>query len=426
MKTGVLLALLLWQGQVLPGSGPETDASHMRFQRVIAVPAAAPTCTVLDGRVFAGAASRSLEDLRLFTPDGRELPFALTESSSLAEPTAEAALRNVKSGASELSFDLEMPPGRVYSELDLRLAAKDFLASAEVTDAASGIALGTFTIFDLSSEHLGRSTVLALQEATAPVLHLRIRFRSPSGAPLHVPASALRSVEVPPSREAQTLYTTVLSAPPATQGEQSVASFDVPAHVPVERVAVALPPSFSSNFMRTIAVRSFLPGQRVPVEEVTGQIDRVHIDPPSQLRTPALRDQHMAMNAVLSSNLHERTRVEVRIENGREAPLPLRAVELQMRQRRICFAPPQPGSYTLRYGDPGLRAPVSAASFLPNQSFQTADLGDEQPNPAYTPRNEVRPYTVRHPELLWIALFSLVALLGAIAIGSARHQRRIQ
>jgi hypothetical protein len=47
--------------------------------------------------------------------------------------------------------------------------------------------------------------------------------------------------------------------------------------------------------------------------------------------------------------------------------------------------------------------------------------GAEQPNPAYQPRPDERPFTEKHPALLWLALVAVVVLLGAIALRSANR-----
>ena len=61
--------------------------------------------------------------------------------------------------------------------------------------------------------------------------------------------------KVPPSREAQTIYTTVAeTATIATKGRETVATFVVPAQIPVERVSFVLAPGFTGNFSRVVKV----------------------------------------------------------------------------------------------------------------------------------------------------------------------------
>ena len=428
MKLFTALAVLLLQAGHLIQSGPSADPAHLRFQRAITPSSPGPACAVIDGDTFAHSASRTAEDLRLFDAAGNEVPYALTESSSQPEPPAPATVLNLGTLGNALVFDLAMP-ARPYSEIDLRLNARDFLASAHVTDKATGTDLGTFTLFDLTSQHLARSTALLLQEATFRTLHVTVHFTTPSGDPQPLPPTVVQGADVPASREAQTLYTAVLSTSELHQtGPYTLATFNIPAHVPVERVGFTLDPAFHANFIRAVDIKTYTDGQSSPADDVTGDIFRVDRPTPAALDTPAIHDEHLSLNAALGGNLREGARVVVAIANGNDRPLPIRAIQLEMRERRVCFDAQSATAYTLRYGDPALRAPVYDYARLFNTAGPThpTPLGPEQPNPHFTPRADTRPYTERHPELLWIALLAVVAILGATAIGSVKHQRRIQ
>jgi hypothetical protein len=116
--------------------------------------------------------------------------------------------------------------------------------------------------------------------------------------------------------------------------------------------------------------------------------------------------------------------VTIAVANGNDAPLPIRAVKLEMRQRRICFAAVAGTAYTLRYGDEALRAPVYdyARLFDGAAKSQTAALGAERLNASFVARADTRPYSERHPELLWIGLIAVVAVLGVTAVNSMKHK----
>jgi hypothetical protein len=114
--------------------------------------------------------------------------------------------------------------------------------------------------------------------------------------------------------------------------------------------------------------------------------------------------------------------VEVAIENGNDTPLPLTAIRLEMRQRKICFDAPAAQPLTLFYGDPALTAPQYDYERLFSLSGVTraAQLSPEQLNPAYRDRPDSRPLTDRHPHLLWIALLVVICILAIVAIRSSR------
>src|SRR5580704_11045902 len=99
----------------------------------------------------------------------------------------------------------------------------------------------------------------------------------------------VRGAEVPPSREAQTLYTTVAETTVVTTvGRESRAEFAIPRRVPVERVSFVLAPDFKGNFSRKVRVTAIADAKpagdgdgnadlRAPLPEVvTGNILRVH------------------------------------------------------------------------------------------------------------------------------------------------------
>ena len=182
MKGVALLAILLWQ--TVPGNEPPVaKPADLRYLRAIHVPAGSgQTCAVIDGGIFPHAAP-SLTDLRIFPVQDQasgaaaphEVPYAITMSEAVTVETQQAHLLNLglASGASnQIVFDLEMPE-RAYTgvTLDLDPEVHDFLMTATVSgsDALVGgksTALGSFTLFDLSSQHLSRDTTLPLEEST--------------------------------------------------------------------------------------------------------------------------------------------------------------------------------------------------------------------------------------------------------------------
>jgi hypothetical protein len=113
----------------------------------------------------------------------------------------------------------------------------------------------------------------------------------------------------------------------------------------------------------------------------------------------------------------------VTIENGDDAPMTLASVRLQMLERTFCFEAAAGTSYTLYYGDSALTAPRYdyATLFVAQANALPATSGPEQPNAGYQPRPDDRPFTEKHPALLWIALVAVIALLGAIALRSAKR-----
>jgi hypothetical protein len=447
MKSAALLAILLWQ--VGLANGPPVA---MQYERAIHVAGderqagAGQACAVLDAPIFPHAAP-SLTDLRIFQEASagaavHEVPYAITLSEAASEETEPARVLNLGSVSGQIVFDLEMPQ-RAYTDVTLNLdpAAHDFIATAVVTGAnaprvGKGTALGSFTLFDLTSQHLSRDTTIPLQESTFKVLHVELRFSPAPGntAARFVPAMVC-GASVPPSREAQTIYSTVASVSVPTTGALATprkTRFDLnlPLRVPVERVSLDLAPGYSGNFSRDVTIHArsnpdatTTPADSLPVETLTGSISRVHMTQGGH----SIDQLQLSVPAVLGANLQHPAHVWIEIENGDDQALPIAAVRLEMRQRKICFGAPIGGTLALFYGDSEIAAPVYdyARLFVASRADLVAELGPEGLNANYrAPAAEVRPFAERHPEMLWIALMVAICSLGVVALKAARNVGR--
>lgn len=412
---------------------PPTPSSFL-YQRAIIIPVgtAPNACAILDANVFAHA--NPLEDLRLYAAS-QEVPYAFYLSSTTSPTGDPARILNLglKSGR-HISFDLEMPQ-RPYSSVDLNLNAHDFLASARVSGLKSlsdkePVAIGTFTLFDLTAQRLGRSATLAFAESTFPYLHVDLTLTpAPGNNALAITPAIVVSAEIPPSRLAQTLYTPVAETTTIAQRpRQSVATFTIPARVPIERITVDLDPTDHTNFSRTLSIiaqelppasKTDAPAIQEPAERLSGEISRVRLNEAGQ----QIQEESLSVPATLGSNSQSPASIEVAIENGDDRPLKIRAVRLEMRERKLCFAVPASPT-TLLYGAPTVPAPVYdfGRLFNPAEPVRIATLGAEQPNPLYTaPQPKPKSLTERYPQLLWIALFAVVAILAAVAFRSAKR-----
>ena len=199
----------------------------------------------------------------------------------------------------------------------------------------------------------------------------------------------------------------------------------------MERIAFELDPNFKGNFKREVRVtakpKNTAPGD---IETVTGEISRIHMTVGRDLprlgfanEGRTIDDVRLEMPATLGANLHGDAMVEIAVENGDDAPLPLKAVRLEMRERRLCFDAVRAPSPVMYYGDSALLAPVYDYAKLPPpaENLQVAQLADELPNPGFMDRADARPFTERHPELLWVVLLAAICVLGFVALRSSRR-----
>ena len=431
-----LLGLLLWQS----APHPTDPASHFRYRRSLTLSqspsSAAQACAVLDANVFAHAAA-SLKDVRLFS-GSTEIPYATTLSEPLQQEAEDARILNLHSQGGHILFDLEMPH-RPYTGLVLDLAAQDYIAKVVVSGTSkpgstNSTKLGTFTLFDLTSEHLSHDITVPLSESTFPYLHLDLALTPSSSSKTTTPSlnlpTVVKAVSVPPSREAQSIYTTTQRATSLAQkGETTVAFFKVDTHVPVERIVFQLPASYKGNFSRTVKIEA----RRVPgdssenlaapsgVEDATGSILRVHKSEAGN----NLSAESLSIPVSLGSNMQRPAQVNITVENGQDAPIPL-SVELQMRQRRICFDTRSANApLTLYYGDPSLDAPAYTDATLDQAAAnpRTAQLEAEIQNPGFIPASTAPKSAIHRPVLRWIALLGCICIFALLVIRRTHHKR---
>ncbi len=426
LLAGALVAAALWQTHDPVPAEPR----RFQYQRAINTlpggPAKpGPSCTVLPGELYVH--SPTLADVRLYNGTS-EVPYAL--STSQTAPMGDAAtVLNAGLRAGHVAFDLQMPP-RPYTDVELALGGQDFVATATVTGLQTpadphGTALGSFTLFDLSSTGLGHSTTLKLVESTFPYLHVDLALSGAGGKPFTPDAALITGAEVPPSREAQVLYTPVATTTQITQvGRHSVANFHLPAHVPVERVTFTLAPNDHTNFSRSVSILAHSntanPQDPESRESVAGTITRIRLTEASR----ELREENLSVPATLGANMDQPADVQVWVENGDDKPLALASVQLEMRQRLLCFDAQPAALPIMLYGDPKLDPPVYdySRTFDPTAASVSYQLGPELPNPLFSPRPVIddRKLTDRHPELIWLVLLAVVAALGAVAFRSAK------
>ena len=403
---------------------PTSHTLHdFEYSRGVVVQALSPpanACVVLDGNVFAHATG-ALSDLRLFNVAGTaEIPYAVTLSST-ADTSDAAIVSNATSKVpGRVSFDLGMPQ-RPYSAVDLTLNLRDFVARAHVVGLRSRgethpIFLGDFTLFDLTEQRLGRDTHLPIAESTFPYLRIALTFKPTGRTPLaEIPA--VLSAQVPPDRQEQTLYTSVAETSDLLQNsQQTIATFHVPAHVPVERVTFDLKPSDKTNFSRSVSISAspeLADGAKSkPSETLFGQISRVHL---GQAGFPLAYDS-LSIPAIFASNAQSPAVVRVALQNGDQPPLQIRQVRLEMRQRKLCF-PAAAGTLTMVYGSATAQAPAYdfARSFNASAATRQAALLPEQKNRLYVASVKSKSRFARSPAFFGLSLLVALCLLAVIA-----------
>lgn len=411
------LALLL----LLVAASP--NVHYFRYQRaVLNIPSQhQQACLTLDPATFTHAGSQ-LASLRLYRGE-TETPYALNYAAPAASSQKTLTPLNTGIRNGSTTFDATMPEG-AYSNLDLGISGKNFIATVHVSGSQTEAGkhatnLGAFTIFDFSRQKLGRSTVLHLPQSDFRYLHFRI------DGPIHPDQVTGVTTGRLPQGEPQ--YVTVVASSSVRQkGRDSVIEFTVPANIPVDHIAFT-PPAQPVNFSREITVTVASTGARPstdaeapPFPAVTsGNILRIH----STQNGHKIDEEDLAIAAPSFYLTSTATKWTIAVHNQDDAPLALHSVSLQMIARNLCFDAEPGAAYTIYYGDTALTAPHYdyAQLFVADKNATRATLGPERENPQYQARPDTRPFTEKHPALLWIVLIAAVLVLASIALRTSRQ-----
>jgi Protein of unknown function (DUF3999) len=407
---------------LLVATAPEIQ--YFQFKRPVVRQSqqTAQACAVVGPDIFANSTAE-LADLRLYH-DTVETPYVIRIATPVQSAQTTITPLNLGLRGGKTVFDAAIAEGR-YNDLDLTVAANDFIATVVVsggnTEAENDrTKLGSYTIFDLTGQKLGRSTVLHLPESSFRYLHFEI------SGPLTPKDITGLTIARLPTRESK--YVTVAESSHVTQdGHSTVLEFVVPPHIPVDRVLFT-PGSRPALFSRkvTVAVTPQSPpssdGRAEAVSPITftGGLLRVH----STENGHRINEERLSVNtiSILDGHLNIPAKWAITIDNGDDPPISLGIVRLQMLQRDLCFEADAAASYTLFYGDSALQRPVYdyETLFAAQTDAAKAVFGAEQHNPMYRARPDQRPFTEKHPVLLWVALVVVIPLLAVIALRSAK------
>jgi hypothetical protein len=409
MKIAAVLLAVIFAGPAIP---------YFRYQKPVQAQPGGQRFLAVDEQTWKNA-RRDLGDLRLYSGQ-QEVPYALmVERGSRENDNKDVRVLQQSVVGGKTQFMMDMTDVAEYDHIALRLATKNFVAHARVEgqDDLHGknwALLGESILYDLSKENLGANSVLRLPLSTYK--YLRVTIDGPVKPADVVGASSEFR------QEQKAVWRNVGGAPTIAEmpagvarndssrrsGKDTELTFTVPENVPVNRVTVDIDPA-QPNFRRSVQVE----GDK-DAYIGSGEISRVHMVRQAQKIDTDDYD-------VSFSTVGHKT-IKVIIDNGDDPPLKIRSARLQQLEHRLYFDAPASGALTLYYGDEKLDPPVYdyAKLFLLAKDAAPAQLGAEQSNAAFTGRPDERPWTERHPAVLWIAIVAAVLILGAIALRSMK------
>jgi hypothetical protein len=401
-------------------------ASEFRYERPVqlAQSTAPETCVMLPLDLLSHAAPW-LQDLRVMAGD-HEVAYQIRTSSDAGDEVGRPEqILNLGERNGVISFDVEMTEPR-YSRVLLKMARSHFSVLVHVTGidrpGEAGVAFPEIAYSSDTPEDEPQVKRISLPESNFRYLHFEIRTLALDP----VTPRDIAGVDVLVQSTEPPRYLQVAAATgPQQKPHETIYEFAVPVNLPLDQL------SFASDdpkavFSRTADVERFRTSQtaQATTEDAARRempmqsqgIALVHAPDAKRLSASSGEGTvHLALGAVPYAST-----VRLTIQNGDDAPL-AHAVALQMRERRLCFLHKPNTSYTLRYGDPLLGAPQYDLSPIEAAAINVSEstLGAERalmPAPA-----GLRPFTERHPVLLWIALILVVGTLGFVALRSARR-----
>ncbi|MBZ5643411.1 MAG: DUF3999 domain-containing protein [Acidobacteriia bacterium] len=380
---------------------------YFKYQRKLAAPTAGGQHYAAVDETIWEHALPDLDDLRLYA-GGKEIPYTrkIMYGSSRTEQKSVRLLQPGTLGG-ETQFLLDMSGVPEYDRITLDLAAKNYVAHARVDgqDDPHGTKwanLGMTTLFDLSDEKLGHNSTLQIPVSTYN--YLRVTLEGP------VKPADVQGATAGIERAQQAVWRELGSALKQTQeGKDTVLTAEVSRNIPVERVLLTIDPA-QGNFQRGMEVQD---GKGSTVS--TGEIRRIHLQRNGQKID--VEQTWLDLNATGQGKLR------AVIHNGDDAPLKITGARLEQYERRIYFDCDAGTSLEFYYGDGKLNAPVYdyAQLFQTDANAGPVQLDAEEANAAYTGRPDERPWSERHPAVLWAAILAAVAVLGGIAVRSMKN-----
>jgi hypothetical protein len=378
--------------------------SYFRYFRDVRAGVAGPQRYFIVDETLWQHARPDLADLRLYVGQN-EVPYAISVERGCAESERkEVKIFQPGLVGGKAQFFLDMSELAEYDRVELRLKSVNFVSKARVegqdgVHEAKWATLANTILYDLSDDRLGSNTTLRLP--LTRYRYLRITLDGPvKPADVETASAEVRAEE----KEA---WRTISSQTKFEQhGKDTVFTFSLARNVPVERLEFSIDPS-QPNFKREVELER---EKSIPLS--SGEISRVHM-----VRHGQKIDSERTNLALGGTGVEL---LKVMVHNGDDPPLKITGVRLQQYQRRIYFN--TPSAARLYYGDEKLESPIYdyAKLFQKDAHAIESQLGAEQSNSAYTGRPDERPWSERHPAVLWVAIVAAVLVLGAMALRSMR------
>jgi len=384
------------------------DVAYMRYVRPVFIEAPGRQAYGVVDETTWNHARGDLGDVRLRAGDDQPVPFAL-RTRGATDGVQELRARILQSGRlrEQTRFWIEIPDAvREYDRVRLELRTRNFVAAARVEGAddessRDWIRLGEHSLFDFSGERLGSNTVLQLPPTRFRYLRVTL--------PGEVRPDDIVAAHVPVSRRQDAHWLDLAVVPaPREEGTRTVFAWRAAEHVPLDGVHIEVAAD-QRNFIRRVEIMT---GGRVVATGTIRRVHRVHAGRPVDveeldLPVPAARGDSF----------------EAVIHNADDPPLRIARVTPRVLERRLYFDAGDRSELELYFGDDDARAPEYeyARLFIEANDARPARLGPVAENHRFTPRPDLRPWSERHPAVVWTALALAVLVMGVLAVRALRQ-----
>jgi Protein of unknown function (DUF3999) len=380
------------------------DSQHPRILNYIAI----------DREVFAHSENR-LADLRIIDDLGAEQPYELRSRLTVPTPpvTFPAIIREnsfVPGQFTQIVADLGDHPS-FYNSIRVQTPESDFINWVEV-DASDDAHLWRIVnprapISRFRKDGVEGSQTIRYSENNARYLRLRIQEAAHQFPVTGVEVLAYPAAEKEILNSNDAALTRMLSSDSASPPSQTQWTVDLGStSIPVAEVTFE---TTQTEFYRAVRLSTSVDAKEWQPNG-GGEIYRYAV---------AGKTEESLRVRCYESWGPRYWRVE--ILNASDAPLSAVRISLAMSWRFVLFQPKEGRTYRLLYGNARAIAPqydlARTLHIETNQVMLHPSLGPEELTSNYT---DPRPFTERHPNLLWLALAIAVVFLGYAALRALR------
>lgn len=378
------------------------DAAHWQFRRRLAIANPAPIVSLrVDAPLYRGSRAQ-LRDLRILR-DGVEVPYLIRILSGSEEQRERrpALLNKSAVPGTGLQATLDLGARVVHNRLRIATSQKNFKQRVRIEtsddDRNWAVAREDGYIFDFSQGDR-RVSVLTVDYPAATRRFVRLTIFGWSNPDYLDSAWLTYSRSTPGTLDL--LATVTPSAADDSKAQTTVLTADIGfSGLPHDRVELEIAPGL---FYRTGEVESASDAKNW-VFVGQGVVSRTADRESLWLTFPEQWDRYLRL----------------RIFNHDNPPLAAARLRLYTYRRVIEFPAETAGQYRLYYGNADAKQPAyDFAQTMPAQAKAVeATAGDDEPNPAYQPpKPPQKPWSDRHPQVLYGVLLAAIVVMGFLAI----------